>query len=75
MYVCTDRTQSFDPKTLIPNGFCYTFECTSEEDIKELPTPSSDPTLGLSDGSTALVFLKGQDTKLFKLFGKWDGPY
>jgi len=70
MFFCTDRTQSFDPVSLIPNGFCYTFECESDADIKDLPTDN------IREGSTALVFQKGQDTKLFKLFSNgWGGPY
>jgi len=69
MIFCPERTPSYDPVTLIHNGFCYTFEITSDQDVNNLPTT------GIMGGSTALLYQKGQDTKLYKFFDKWDGPY
>jgi len=73
MISCPDRTPSYDPVSLIPNGFCYTFECNDPADIANLPLPTSGS--NLRAGSTALLYQVGQDIKMYKLFDTWEGPY
>ena len=70
-FFCVDRNESYDPISLIPNGFTYTYECETEADVQAIPNNPH-----ILNGSTALVYEVGQDVKMFKKFpGGWRGPF
>jgi len=71
MIFCTGRTPSYDPVSLIQNGFCYTFECEDESDIQNLPKMPK-----LIGGDIALIYKPGQDVSMYKCFPSgWVGPF
>ena len=72
MYFISESKEVRDPlRDDVKIGYSHTFDCSSVDDIPNLPRMPQ-----ILGGCTALVYVTGQDVKMYKCFPDgWRGPF